>query len=639
MLCPTLPFYRKRSNTILPDNVVVMNKPPPLPQDTPRETHPLCTFPQDTSEASVHWDAPAPIAYSAVEMLREPTFNSADELIYMLESCLRHLGWLWLVEYLNHTEHDPDVDRVLFRFLLEGKRELSVGTWAYLGSLLSHMFQENEWTLQFPPLTEFLYGAPNDEQSPLSQLLRYRNHFAHGSFDTQLSEILYHRSLLWSLLEPMQTLWKQHPLVFWDPEASSVREANGHWSLRPNVVLPETKPYELYALRLEREPLLLSPMFQVRRTHPNEARHHMYSHIHNLPPWHLKTFDLRKSNTSSRLALFQRNPSIQEHITTHQETTQGTLSFKAIWKRDVLPEAQQEELRPLQSALLNDLLKRVSNRPNVVGMEGYPGSGKSHLIATANEWAVGFDCVIRYRLSPGHLTQSPTTLLRYVLRKLNPEDENLAHLSHNKLEHLWEQTLEQWEQQQQRVLFAVDQFQFAHQPYQDETLSLSDWIAQLRGKATTRVSFLIALRPGYPGSLGYDALRPLPVVDTPLPDTFASMLVELGWLEQAFPAPEAPTRPPEEQRLGRALLYLLAKAESPMTCMDLRQSLERLLEQQPQRFPRYMLLAPRLSHTLWELRPFLWWSRPNSASIHDAYTPFSSSLRQWLLETRQPEFS
>ncbi|TNE43449.1 MAG: ATP-binding protein [Deltaproteobacteria bacterium] len=615
-----------------------MDKPPPLFNSISEETTPRCAFPQDTSETSIHWNAPAPIAYSVVEMLREPTFNSADELVYALESCLRHLGWLWLVEYLTHTEHDPDVDRILFRFLLEGKRELSVGTWAYLGSLLSHLFHKNKWTLKFPSLAEFSYGDPADEQSPLSQLLRYRNHFAHGSFDTQLSEILLHRSLYWSLLEPMQALWKQSPLVFWDPEASSVREANGHWSLRPDLALPEPKPYELYALRQEQEPLSLAPMFQVRRTKTNETQHHIYSHIHELSPWHLRTFDLRKSSTSARLALFQRNPSIQAHLTTHEQTLQGILPFQNTWNKTTWPKAQREALQPLQRMLLHDLLKRANKRPNVVCVEGYPGSGKTHLLATVEEWAVGFDSIFRYRLTPGHLTQSPTTFLRYVLRKLNPEDEELAHLSHKKLEDLWHQTLEQWEQQEQRVLFALDQFQFAHQPYQDETLSLNDWLSQQRGQATARLSVLLTLRPGYHDPFGYDALRSLPIVDTPLPDTFVTMMEELGWLEQAFPTPETPSRHPEERRLGRALLYLLAKTENSMTSMELRQPLKQLLDRLPQLLPAYMLLTPRISHTLRELRPFLRWSREETTSIHDAYTPFSVSLRQWLLQTLQGEF-
>lgn len=191
---------------------------------------PPTSFPTDTGPDSLHWQATAPIAYSTIEMLREPLVNSADEMVYLLEVCLRHLGWLWLSEYVQGQHHDPSLDQLLFQHIGQNDREPSVGTWAYLGSRISHAFRQHGWSVSVPPLAAFVYGDPRDPQTHLSKLLTYRNHFAHGSFDTHIQDILEHREYLWQLLGPMQPLFCQHPIVFWDAADGLWRRANGHGS-------------------------------------------------------------------------------------------------------------------------------------------------------------------------------------------------------------------------------------------------------------------------------------------------------------------------------------------------------------------------------------------------------------------------
>lgn len=595
----------------------------------------LPTFPDDTSEASIYWDAPAPLAYSTIEMLREPNYNSADELLYLLEAWLRHLGWLWLAEYLNGEDHDPEVDRILFRYILQGKRRLSVGTWAYIGSRLSLLFQQKGWVIQLPHLQRFNYGDPQDSQSALSQLLRYRNNFAHGSFDARLEDILHQRSLLWSLLEPMQSLLTENSLVFWDPEAGAARNANGHWSLQPEVTLPP-EPYQLYALRTGKPPVPLSPMLRVSRKEPGDTRHHLYSHLKEVPGWHLHYFDLQRSPHEERRLLFQRNPAVQKSLTTHQRILQGLFDFQPIWDAAQWPESQKNALNSLQAKLQTDLEQTQSNRPNFVQVVGYPGTGKTYLVGNAHQWTSGYHHCVRYRLMLGSPLLSPTTLLRYILRHVLPNNASLGQLPHDELETLWREWLGKLEEHQERMLLAVDQFQLAYRTYQDETLSLYEWLTDLEGSTTQQLSVLLTSRIGYRDDLLHDTLVTLPLADVPLGERYMTSLQELGLLEQAFPTPDTPPRSPEEQRFACALLYVVSATEQPLTVMEAREALSTHQKKHPHLFPSHYVFAPRVAHTLRELRPLLRWDHERTIGQERKYEPFSSSLRTWLCDNLKP---
>ncbi len=627
------------------------------------------SFPLHTQKDSAYWRIPAPLAYSTIEMLREPLINSADELILLLEAWLRHLGWLWIAEYLHGSEQDHALDRMLFRTFLEGQRELTVGNWAYIGSRISHLYRRNQWQVQIHPLLSFTYGDPRDKRSPLSQLLRYRNSFAHGSFDAQEQDILTHRSLLWSLLAPIQPLLEECPIVFWDPKHNGVRAADGSWSPRPEFLLPKQEAYLPYMMCSPTLNAPLAPFLHIRCIEAGESEHHIYAHLPDVPPWYLQYTSLHQLPDTARRLLFQGNPKVAQHREEYQQQRLGSIDLQPEWDKIRPPTMPKEDFQTLHQQLKTALDNTRDNQPNFVLLSGYPGSGKSIFVAQATQYFTGFDRVITYRLEPQSPTLSATTFLRYMLRELGShgsritghgsgimrhelregsvqrsgdekspsEGISLKQLSLDELREEFYQQLHQLRHQKCRLLLAIDQFHLAYHPYREETLSICDVLSHIDGVSSQYMGVLLAARLGYRDNLLHDTQITIPPQDYPLQEKYDLMLEELGLHFVDFPDPDTIDLSEEERIFRRMLLFVLSTAPKPLTAFEARNALEDLLKQKPSLFPTNFLFSPRIARTLWDLRPVLLWeSSQDTHNTDKTFTPFCKSFGTWLAENLAP---
>lgn len=593
------------------------------------------SFPRNTRSDSSHWQLPTPLAYSTLEMLREPLVNSADELIHLLEVWLRHMGWMWLVEYLHSDHQDDALDRVLFRTFLENQRELSVGRWAYMGSRISHLFRQKGWGVRLP-LCRFSYGDPRDQESSLSRLLRYRNSFAHGSFDAQEKDILRHRALLWSLIAETQKALEDNPIVFWDPESRCVRAANGHWSKQPDITLPAQEPYLPYMLDNSGHRIQLAPMVRIRKVEPEEREHHIYAHIEEIPAWHLEYLSLHHSTSQQMQESFQHNPTVAAHLSRYQRQRQGYLDFRTDWEQARPPHQTERELQATLQHVVTALEVRRVERPSYVLLLGYPGSGKTYFVAQAESLFQGFDHFVTYRLEPQSPTTSATTFLRYMLRALCPGSEALSSASSlDVLREAWFQQLHLLKAKKKRLLLGVDQFHLAYQPYREDSLTIYDLLSDLHGISSEQVAVLLTARPGYREKLLHDTCIRIPSTETPLVKKYSAMLEELGLNPIDFPDPATPGWSEEERMFQRMLLFVLSAAPRALSAFEVRETLEQLLGQKPNLFPPSFLFSPRIERTLWELRPLLVWKQ-NNPDPHKVYAPYSASFGSWLLEHLKP---
>lgn len=608
------------------------------------------SFPEDTSPDSIHWQAPAPIAYSIMEMLREPVFNSADEMYYLLEVCLRHVGWLWFMEYVHAPFHqaklDRKLDRALFASFLDNQREPSVGTWAYLGSRISHGFRQHTWPVGVQPLTAFVYGDPRDTQSHLSRLLSSRNHFAHSSFDTQLRDVVELRTILWQLLAPMYPLFTQHPILFWDPESCVWRKANGHWSEDMGVDIADPVAYCPYMICTDGTWRSLHPWLQIERLHESNWMQRMYTHVNCNHPWVLRYFHLKKSSTLEKRQLFAPNPWLFQHLQHYEQEQQGSIDFQPVWSdhASTLP-AREEVLPKLQRALM----RRQKHQPHFVWLQGYPGSGKTAWIAQAPEVFKKFFAIIRYQIRPNHLTLSPITFLRYVLLQLHahlpmktlwPEalvphntfPEILAHCSWQELDSYFLHLLHTLKTHRKRLLLCVDQFHWAKHLYRDETIHLYDRISQWKGVAYQNLRILLTGRSGYAENMIYDEVVILPTRSVFSGDEFALWLSDLGIHPHDFPEPDDPSWDQEVQAFRRSILFVLSQSSQALSSWDIRDRLAEVLQQHPDLFSPPFLFTPQIEWNLRNMRSYLSieYVANTEGMMIAHYRLFHASWQDWL---------
>ena len=577
------------------------------------------SFPTFHNQPSPYKKLPAPLAHATFALLEESLINSADELIYLLESWLTYLGWSWIAEYTHHPEaHDEALDLLLFQQLLESRRSPSVGTWAYIGSSIARTFRQHNWSLQQQPLALFAYGTPGDKTSTLSRLLAYRNNFAHGSFSAVIQDILTHRAMLWELVEPL-ILPPFPPLVFWDPEQGQWRNADYDATIYPQDIefdKPPT-PYQTLQRTTNGQWLDLTHMYHIQNDEETGLSLHPIA--------------LQSATHEERRAIFETNPRVYKHLQAYEDKRQGTLSFPPPDSVDCPLSLSQRTT--YQERLRNALQQEGKNKPNFVLLLGYPGSGKTHFL-TDKDFLSSWDHVIPYRITHKSITTSSTTFARYLVRKLHQIFElPPPSFTSQTTEELFEQLntlLQKMGTSGQTLLITIDRFHEAYTPYREESHRLYDLLVYLHDIPGQNVQFLLAARPGYRDDLLRDHQLELPTAEYEAKERYHELLEDLGFTDT-----EDSPHTKEESHFRKCILHLLGKHNQPMTVFEMCDALRSYKEEHPDAFASSLLFTPHVERALWELRPTLRWGRykngPHESEKH--FTCFCQAFAQWAQET------
>jgi hypothetical protein len=170
------------------------------------------------------------------------TAESAPETVALIEVTFRYLGSLWVAEYVHAGAFEPRVNRYLFDSLA---RPILTGHWVMLGAWLRALFLERRLEPVVEGLAAIEFGEPADEAHPVSRLLTFRNHFAHGSFVASPEETARNHARLAQLLSAVPGLVRQAPRVRLE---GAVLVATRGFALAPNGIGGEEPPFEPFVV-------------------------------------------------------------------------------------------------------------------------------------------------------------------------------------------------------------------------------------------------------------------------------------------------------------------------------------------------------------------------------------------------------
>lgn len=577
-------------------------------------------FPGGWGADSPYRKWPQPVGSAIIDMLQEPPINSADELVHLLEVWLRHIGLLWMASYLRGRWHDSRLDRLLFSMLLDGERDLSVGAWAYLGSQIFHTYRRHGWDADWPRLSSFDYGDPRDEESRLSRLLRYRNSFAHGSFQAALQDILEHRRCLWEMIAAFDAL-REAPILFWESGQQRWCCMDLDATLWEGEVPNEVQQDTLY-WRVERGRwFTLSPFWSVQpKTTPALYASH---------PFHLVPFSLSEITLAEREAALSAHPQIAAHLQRYQSIRMGDLDSHQTWDGETLEALHPDTRERILERLRGALSKKQPDKPNFVLVSAYPGSGKSALVGQADTLFSGFDQVLRYRVDRHTPSLSGRTFARYLLRKLEPyraKDDGSEEITSSPEEAL-HRAFAAFARHNKRLLVCIDRFHLAYESFQKDP-SIYEILSNIRGEWASSLCFLLAARTGYRDHLMYDTVIELPPVEFDKTAAYPRLLGELGLL---LDDPDTPY-PPDEVRLRRHLLRIMAAKSEAVSVFSLCDRLHDEADRGVLDWTEAQRFSPHIERIIWELRPILRCETRQEADGFEQrlYQPFCGGFARYL---------
>lgn len=591
-------------------------------------------FPIDTSPSAQHWQLPFPLASATQAMLTEELMNSSDELIFLLEVWLKHMGWLWVAEYFNAPEREPSLERVLFQWIAEGKRELSTGAWAYLGSKMAHLFSKRTWPIRNTALQAIQYGHPNDPETLLSKLIRYRNHFAHGSFSDAIDNILRHRKWLWQWLSPVQEQLILNPIYICNPQTGAWHKANAFWEEVEQLPSDVPEHWTAFSMHPSGCVTQTSPLFAMNAS-TNQKSHAPPAHevMHTLYTW--SYFSIRKAGHQKRTALFSLHPAISEHLAIYEGMRQGLIDFSNSWENEPLPDIQESALQTCIQSIRSSLNTPDEERPRIVTLLGYPGSGKTGILARSTQFFPHFDAHFLYRIQYGNSTASLITCARYFIRQISAfldEKEWLRRCKDKEVIQTFRELLEYVAQRKVRIFIGIDQIHLGYTPYTGEKQSIADFFASIVASSND-LSFFFTARPGYRDGLLGDQEIHLPVTEHTQHSKYESLLHELGL--DTYESSTGLTA--QEVHFRTLLLFLLASAPRALTVFELCDVLEQTHRQFPHWLQQKDIFTPHVERALWELRPLLQWEKqPHAYQESTLFKPYCTHFAHWLRTECQP---
>ncbi|MCB9639610.1 MAG: ATP-binding protein [Myxococcales bacterium] len=553
-------------------------------------------------------------------MMHEPPINSADELVHLLESWLRHLGLLWLISYLRGPFHDPRLDRLLFDMLRENDRDLSVGSWAYLGSQIFHTFRRHRWKAPWPTLHAFDYGDPRDATSRLSRMLRYRNSFAHGSFDAVLQDILEHRRCLWEMIKAFETL-ADAPLLFWEPTREGWFRVDLELSPWEGEIPSDIQKSAVYWRLEEGHWIEVSPFFQVEA----QEKPMLYaSHAFHLVPLYLSRFSLEE-----RERMLSIHPRVAVHLQRSHRMRMGFLDEEKMWEGENL-ESLGDQRESLCTGIGAALEEHHADKPTFVLVLAYPGSGKSSLVAYAPTLFPRFDGVIRYKVDRHEPSASGRTFARYLLRKLAGllhDDSWLEGIEGRSPETRLHEAFQVFASQGKTLLVCIDRFHFGYESSPQEPLCLYDLLAGLQGEWASSLSFLLAARIGYRDDLLYDTVFHLPPTEYEKRDAYPRLLGELGL---QVDDPDSPLVV-EEIIFRRHILRLLSSSDAALSSFAICEHLHQEADQGVYPWTPEQRFSPHVERVLWEMRPISQCDVVVEGELEERrYKPFCQSFSRYI---------
>jgi hypothetical protein len=153
---------------------------------------------------------PMPVAMRARTLAEETAAHGVhttpDELADLIEASFDHLYRLWMAEFAHAGAPDAAVAR---QVVSRAGGKLLMGQRVGIARTLRQVFVTRGLPTVVEGLAALDFGAPGDAAHPVSQLVAFRNGFAHGSFASTVSSIETHRALLAELLERVPGLVTQ----------------------------------------------------------------------------------------------------------------------------------------------------------------------------------------------------------------------------------------------------------------------------------------------------------------------------------------------------------------------------------------------------------------------------------------------
>jgi len=588
----------------------------------------LETYEQELAQEYLHY--PTPIAHAIQSLLQESLINSADELITLLEILLKHMGWLWIVEYIYSDHVDERLNHLLFSSILENQRSLSVGSWAYVGSNISRLYQKNDWDAQISVLQALDYGNPQDNLSPLSRLLSYRNSFAHGSFATINQEIISHRILMWEWLEPLKG-FRDFPIAFRHPQHQEWLIADGHNS--PLHAPPKNIQHMQKVDAGPPEIILQTPAQQSFSLDKFLSLYPIQPQTKEVKP--LISFDyfsIPKSSKQEKRELLSARQKLAFSLKEYQSQKRGIFHFSEVWKKTARPKLPKREWLSIQNELKKCIDIENETRPTFVMLSGYPGSGKSAVIKQAKALFPQFDGIIKFQIRSSHISQSTAACISYFSRQIEKILElphaNHPHLTLQEVQSHFQQVLDRLKEKDKRVLICIDRFHHAYQKMPHENTRIYDFLVRIRNVSSKHLVFLLTARPGYRNDLLGDAVVEMPVAELQKSECYVELLQELG-LEKGNSTLGLSN---EEVAFRRALLRILAGYPEGATVFQACDTLQRFQENHAQSFPKEFVFTPHVERAIWELRPLLAWEhRSNANQVREKFfRPFCPHFASWI---------
>ncbi len=516
--------------------------------------------------------------------------HSAPETVALAEALFQYLGSLWLAEYVADGARDPGLNRYLIGAL---RRPVMTGQWVMLGRWARALFTSRKAATVNQDLRSFDFGDVADTSHPVTRLITYRNHFAHGSFSGKPGETARSHSDLRQLFESVPALIDQCPRF---RLGDSVLRANsrfqhcadasraGQTELLPYVLAPNGDVLDLY------------PLLYVERNQDDGSLQ-------------LRFGGAGKRSRHPTVRLLERD-ALAVYMTRYRRERAGFVDHT-----DTLD--ARRESRPAQTAiqLLRRLMSRQPAGPRTLAV--HPGCGAAELMALLPNLAPRgrYDDVAHFVVDPAGHGSSGLVFANFLLRRaeaaLDLPPESLSGVESSVLTSL-ETAADQLSRAGKRVLVGVLDLHLGMAPAANEDVSIAD---VCRSVPSGPIDVVATISPNHPNLIprpvtwGTVHLLPMPEPD------------HVGRPELARAVDELVLPPPG---IHQSVFDVLVGAGE---ALDLFQICERLEDEGSR------VLTPEVERTLAELGPLL---RANRAETNPKYAVFSQALVDWAMAKAGP---
>ncbi len=521
---------------------------------------------------------PTNIALAVEELLYERQHSgietTPDETAVLIETVFNHLGRLWIAETLHLSASNAEAFKLasesgilswIFDLLVETTRSPLLGHWVAICRTLHGFFKDKKLSTVTQGLVDVDYGAwgkPNPEHR-VSKLIKFRNKFAHGSYDSLVEDINHHFNLIQNIIAEIPGLWKQ----------AIVGHVDGSW-VRGNLKIEESAhtiqdgvqghAYLVSADGSSNMPMY--PMFYFQYADDQWDFH--FGSIAKL-----KAEDLFKQE--QMLSWMNRYQSERNgHLDSNKEILNFSGSALPVNIADSLAESLKDDT-------VNQYL-----------IESHPGCGKTAAIAALLKAELpgaalnNFDQIIAFEVKEKDITQSGLTFLQFIFRqieKLTDSPENTYGRNRKTLFSDLKSAQNTLKSSGKKLLIGLENLHLGQSVYRREELSVFDVYQAL---AASSVNIVATTHIGaIQKNIFYDHLFKMPIPEK----------VNTEKLKNAIHTYAPPGS------LKRKIIAVLGELNTKTHLFEICNS----LESQHQ----INVFEPSVEKSLWDLRPLLDMSR------------------------------